>query len=727
MTLEDSSATRALRLLELEATRWQAVLDSAQDAIISIDPRGRVTLFNRGAEAIFGYRADEVLQQNVAMLMPSPYREQHDRFLTNYRDTGEAKAIGRIRHVEARRKSGETFPIELSVSEARVGDTVCYSAIIRDVSERARMEATLHDRVRQQEAVAELGIAALGSDLDVLLQKAVELVARTLDVEFCKISELLPDEAALLVRAGVGWTDRVVGSALVPAGADSQAGYTLLTRTPVVVDELRTETRFEGSPLLREHGVVSGLSTMIALLERPYGVLDAHTVHHRTFSTDDTLFLQAIAHIVGEAIERWQAEQYTAIQYGVTRITTGSDTLEDTAPELLRAICERLGLEASELWLVDRRDSVLLRHGSWHAAALSSGAQTALAPAITLVRGEWLPGRIWASGKPEYVLDLGNDPAARRSLRPGLGTHVTSGFGFPVRSREGVIGAVVCFSSALRAPGRALLGLFDALSQQIGEFVMRKEIEEELRQAESLARQRERLADIGALSARIVHDIGNPLAGLSMLTQRIARRLERDPDQPLGSVRDAIEQLTQTTRRLDGMIRDFKSFAREQRLELSTVELPAFLEQSLAAWRPDAQHRGIALVGHLSSTIAPITADVDKLRRVFDNLLKNALEAIGQGPGEIRMSVEFPTREKVRFTVTDTGPGFPDHLRPFGLFETTKPEGTGLGLAIAKQIVQAHGGGIDLARVVGGGTAFRVELPASPPQVQRAADPPGRG
>ena len=82
--------------------------------------------------------------------MPSPYREQHDQFLRSYQATGEAKAIGRIRHVEARRKSGETFPIELSVSEARVGDTVLYSAIIRDVSERARMEAALRERMRRR-------------------------------------------------------------------------------------------------------------------------------------------------------------------------------------------------------------------------------------------------------------------------------------------------------------------------------------------------------------------------------------------------------------------------------------------------------------------------------------------------------------------------------------------------------------------------------------------------
>ena len=590
MALHDSTAAGALRLLEIESRRWQSVLDTAQDAIISIDPHGRITLFNRAAEEIFGYRADEVLQQNVTLLMPSPYREQHDQFLRSYHATGDAKAIGRIRHVEARRKSGEAFPIELSVSEARVGDTVLYSAIIRDVSERARMEAALRERMRQQEAVAELGLAALGRDLDILLEKAVELVARTLDVEYCELLELLPDGTALLLRAGVGWTDGQVGRATVPAGTGSQAGYTLLAKAPVVVDDLRTETRFEAPPLLREHGVVSGLSIVIDLLERPYGVLGAHTVRQRRFSADDTFFLQAIAHIVGEAIERWQSVQYTAIQYDVTRITTGRATIADVAPDLLRAICEPLGWEAGELWLVDRPASVLRLHGSWHASALSSGARTALAREITPARGKWFPGRIWASGQPEYVVDLATDQTPGE-VRPGFGKHLASGFGFPALSGEEVIGVVTCFSSALRPPARTLLGLFDALGQQIGGFLRRKEIEEELRQAEALARQRERLADIGALTARIVHDVGNPLAGLSMLTQRIARRLERDPSQPLASVQDVVEQLIETTRRLDAMIHDFKSFAREQRLDLGRVICPTSWNRP---WRRGSPRRSTA-------------------------------------------------------------------------------------------------------------------------------------
>jgi PAS domain S-box-containing protein len=128
---DDRTATGVLRVLQLSELRWQAILDTARDAIICIGADGNVTLFNRAAEQIFGYEAAEVLGQNVRMLMPEPYRSEHDRYVADYRTTRVPKAIGRIREVQAQRKSGEVFPIELSVSEARVGDQAIYSAIIR--------------------------------------------------------------------------------------------------------------------------------------------------------------------------------------------------------------------------------------------------------------------------------------------------------------------------------------------------------------------------------------------------------------------------------------------------------------------------------------------------------------------------------------------------------------------------------------------------------------------
>lgn len=375
-----SSAAGALRTLELNEARWQAVLDTARDAIISIDRRGRITLFNQAAEAIFGYQAAEVLGRNVSMLMPPPYTDQHDQYLHNYRTSGRPQAIGRIREVEARRKNGEVFPIELSVSEASVGRQGLFTAIVRDVSERVAAQARM-----------------------VELQK--------------------------------------------------------------------------------------------------------------------------------------------------------------------------------------------------------------------------------------------------------------------------------------------------------------------------MAQQRERLADIGAVTAKIVHDLGNPLGGLSMQAQLILRRVRRGEIGPAAAVQEPAQRILSTVNRLDALIREFMSFSREQRLDLREVVLPTLLADIVGLWKPVAAARRIEVVLD-PDRVDVIRADEGQLKRVFDNLVKNALEAIDQGPGRVDIAVSTPSAPFVRVSVADTGPGFPENMEGFRLFETTKANGTGLGLAVAKQIVMAHGGGIRFARLSPHGTQFQVDLPRGGPSTR---------
>jgi two-component system sensor kinase FixL len=133
--------------------RWRAIVDSAVDAIIVIDAHGRVEAFNRAAERLFGYAADEVLGRNVDLLMPSPYREEHDSYLSRYLASGRAKIIGKGREVEGRRKDGTTFPLHLSVGEMTIEGERKFTGILHDLSGRVAIEGKL----REQAALAKLG------------------------------------------------------------------------------------------------------------------------------------------------------------------------------------------------------------------------------------------------------------------------------------------------------------------------------------------------------------------------------------------------------------------------------------------------------------------------------------------------------------------------------------------------------------------------------------------
>ncbi len=123
--------------------RLSALLDAAVDAVVLIDPRGRVSRFNRAAERLFGYTPEEVVGHNVSMLMPEPYHSEHDGYLARHRTTGEARIIGIGREVVARRRDGTVFPIDLSVGEFSSGDERGYVGILRDISERKRQEERL--------------------------------------------------------------------------------------------------------------------------------------------------------------------------------------------------------------------------------------------------------------------------------------------------------------------------------------------------------------------------------------------------------------------------------------------------------------------------------------------------------------------------------------------------------------------------------------------------------
>jgi len=148
--------TRRVRLegeLGASEARWRAVVDSAVDGIIVIDAHGRVEGFNPAAERLFGYSAGEVVGRNVDMLMPSPYREEHDSYLSRYLATGRAKIIGVGRDVQGRRKDGSIFPLHLSVGQITIEGERKFTGILHDLSGRVRLE----EQMREQATLARLG------------------------------------------------------------------------------------------------------------------------------------------------------------------------------------------------------------------------------------------------------------------------------------------------------------------------------------------------------------------------------------------------------------------------------------------------------------------------------------------------------------------------------------------------------------------------------------------
>ncbi|HZL42539.1 MAG TPA: PAS domain S-box protein [Verrucomicrobiae bacterium] len=149
------------------AERLRAILETAVEGIITIDERGLMETVNPAVEKLFGYGAGELIGRNVSMLMPAPYREEHDGYLDNYRRSGHAKIIGIGREVSARRKDGSVFPIDLSVSEVRLANRRLFTGFIRDITPRRDSEAQLKLLSEALESAAN-GIAITDKDGKIL-------------------------------------------------------------------------------------------------------------------------------------------------------------------------------------------------------------------------------------------------------------------------------------------------------------------------------------------------------------------------------------------------------------------------------------------------------------------------------------------------------------------------------------------------------------------------------
>jgi two-component system, LuxR family, sensor kinase FixL len=157
---ETSLVRQSNRDTEAREAHLQSILDTVPDAMIVIDARGNIQSFSAAAKRLFGYEPEEVIGRNVKMLMPSPYRENHDGYLDRYERTGERRIIGIGRVVVGERKDGSTFPLELSVGEMRSSERRYFTGFIRDITERQKTDARLQEL--QSELVHISRLTAMG-------------------------------------------------------------------------------------------------------------------------------------------------------------------------------------------------------------------------------------------------------------------------------------------------------------------------------------------------------------------------------------------------------------------------------------------------------------------------------------------------------------------------------------------------------------------------------------
>ena len=424
---------------------------------------------------------------------------------------------------------------------------------------------------------------------------------------------------------------------------------------------------------------------------------------------------------VMDITERKRAEQRLRLQYAVSRVLAESSTAEEAAPNILRVVCDSVGWDVGELWSVDQRAGVLRCVETWSAPHVPIGEFAMKSRQMTFASGVGLAGRVWASGQPAWIADVGQDGNFRRALvaqQHGLRT----AFAFPISTGSGVSGVIELFSRERRDPDEELLRTFAVLGSQLGQFVQHKQLEDQLVQSQ-------KLETVGKLAGGVAHEFN------SLLTAIIGHSDLLLGDLPSGSPLciSAIEIRTAADRAA-ALTRQLLAYGRKQLLRLETLDL----NHVIASMEEMLRH---LMGGDVNVSIRPaagleaVKADAGQIEQVTMNIALNARDAMPDGgtltmeTANVTIDMESVGRDAeltpgayAVLSITDTGTGMSAEVRArvFDPFFTTKGvgQGTGLGLATCYGIVKQSGGHLSVYSEPGRGTTFKIYLP----QVQRTTE-----
>ena len=307
--------------------------------------------------------------------------------------------------------------------------------VCRDVTERLRINREVRVRGRQQEAVARLGERALAeSDLQKFFNDVVATAADILDAELVKILELVPGDAEMLLRAGVGWPAEMLGAAHISTGRESHAGYTLAAGRPVVLEDLETETRFPGTQLLRDQGIVSGIAAPIAgAIQRRQAdqrhELMIRELRHRSgnlFSQLLALFSQTAknSRTVGELVSKYEA-RVLALANAHRLITEGgwkSTSLNELLNILLAPFVDRISFAGPNVFL--EPDPTFGLSMAIHELLTNAGKHGSLSQASGRVDLTWSVARTQQGLTLMLDWKESQGPAPKKQRRPGFGSRL---------------------------------------------------------------------------------------------------------------------------------------------------------------------------------------------------------------------------------------------------------------------------------------------------------------
>nr|WP_241431342.1 ATP-binding protein [Natronococcus amylolyticus] len=501
------------------------------------------------------------------------------------------------------------------------------------------------------------------------MHEAARKVSDILDTDYCKVLDLDVENEELLLRQGVGWKDGIVGEATTsPVEADSQAAYTLANTHPIVVEDLETETRFSGPELLTNHDVRSGISTIIGPFDEPWGILGTHDTDRQEFTEEDANFVQSVANVLAEAIERTEKERQLRERKAQLDLATDAASIGT--------------------WTWDIQEDVVTADVYLTEMYEMEPADTAGGASMEVFY------------EPIHEDDTEQTWEALEQAVEETGRLNTE---YRIRSTTGDIIWVEARGEVKYEGGEPV-----ELYGTVADITERKAREERLEQlVAELEESNERLEQFAYAAS---HDLQEPLRMVSSYLQLIDSRYELDKEGE-----EFIEFAVDGAERMQSMINGLLQYSRveTQGDPAESIEL----EDILADTRENLQMTIEESDATIEAEPLPcIQGDPDQLRQVFQNLLANAIEYSDDQP-MVHITAERNGTDWV-ISIEDEGIGIgsEEQEQIFEVFQRghshSDGNGTGIGLAICERIIERHGGEIWVESELDEGSTFSFTLPA---------------
>ena len=530
--------------------------------------------------------------------------------------------------------------------------------VLQDVTKQTVLAHEASQVARFQSVLARIGTLAVSdASAQDLMNEAVRHTAHALGVELCKILIARESDDHLAVVAGIGLEEDLIGKLTIEGGTHSQAGFAIRERLPVVVRDLRNETRFTPSKLLTEHGGIAGMCVPMLVEDRVYGVMTAHSKQVRDFTGKEQEFLCAVANTVATVLERRRR----------------ADTQRD--------LYHRLFMSAQDGIMLTDTDGRILE---WN-------------PALERMTG-WT--REEALGRRPGILKSGKHPP---EFYDRLWETLHSGQPFVDRfvNRRKDGSEFLVWESV--SPVKDRDGTTQFYMAILTDLSEREQMLEALRHTEQVKL-------VGQLAGGILHEVRNPLIGLGSLATHLAEQSQLPQ-----SARDRCRFIAREAARIDELLESHLGQLRPRPFDLRPCDLPSLIDDTLALLRPNLSKQRIAVRKTIADTLPVIEASRAHLQQVCLNISMNAIDAMPDG-GELAITVGPETKRGpgVLLRFSDTGKGIaPDNLQrifePF--FTNGKAKGVGLGLTITHDIVERHGGQLSITSPPGNGAVVEVWLP----------------